>query len=550
MIHVVADLPGNWAQAHEKEPLARGEQTLDSTTAPDPQTTANHFGARMAAVSDQSMALVSSFMNVGTPTAFLCSPRMGISPRCGASPRSAVSSGWGVSTGTGSDEVVGQVYKVAPPSTAVVQLSAPPILSREVKQRSVSTLSLGDENENPINNTMLARYTSEDLMGVFSLPVLTGLHNETPRTADSSWALNGSNAEEGSSFISNPWASGTPRGGDFARLDRNDSGMTRIQSLDLANIIKAANGGFTPRAADSPAVTPRVQAAAAAPAHAASAPASASAVHVPSTSEANTFSAPSAPAPSASQNINEKQQHSHVASSSSSAHRSSASTSEEEQEEDLAASGRRFSARNLGKPKRKIVDDYESSDEEYTPSKKSRKGGKKSSPSSSRSSSKSSSGHSHNQRGAHVRGRPEMQETARNGQRHWATEVQELRKRWEDVDCASANSAFPAQLEIMAKRHIKNQHECLLRSLHIAVAEGMVVPHAFNNAEGKSFLGWTGFDIVPERAGDFRGAIESMFPQPLLENTLHNTFRRAGLVPSSWSEAWLGLASFHYKKPV
>jgi hypothetical protein len=550
MMHAMADLPGNLAQAHEKEPKARGEQGLDSTTAPDPQTTANHFGARMAAVSDQSMALVSSFMNVGTPTAFLCSPRMGISPRCGASPRSAVSSGWGVSAGA--DEVVGQVYKVAPPSTAVVQLSAPPILSREVKQRSVSTLSLGDENENPINNTMLARYTSEDLMGVFSLPVLTGLHNETPRTADSSWALNGSNAEEGSSFITNPFASGTPRGVDFARLDRFDSGMMRIQSQDLANIIKATNGGFTPRAADSPAVTPRVEAAAA-PAHAATAPASSTAVHVPSTAEANTISAPSAPAPSAAETIKEQQQqqHSRVASSSSStANRSSASTSEEEQEEDLAASGRRFSARNLGKPKRKIVDDYESSDEEYTPSKKSRKGGKKSSPSSSRSSSKSSSGHSHNQRGAHVRGRPEMQETARNGQRHWATEVQELRRRWEDVDCASAHHAFPAQLDIMAKRHIKNQHECLLRSLHIAVAEGMVVPHAFNNAEGKSFLGWTGFDIVPERAGDFRAAIESMFPEPLLENTLHNTFRRAGLVPSSWSEAWLGLASFHYKKPV
>jgi hypothetical protein len=550
MMHAMADLPGNLAQAHEKEPKARGEQGLDSTTAPDPQTTANRFGARMAAVSDQSMALVSSFMNVGTPTAFLCSPRMGISPRCGASPRSAVSSGWGVSAGA--DEVVGQVYKVAPPSTAVVQLSAPPILSREVKQRSVSTLSLGDENENPINNTMLARYTSEDLMGVFSLPVLTGLHNETPRTADSSWALNGSNAEEGSSFITNPFASGTPRGVDFARLDRFDSGMMRIQSQDLANIIKATNGGFTPRAADSPAVTPRVEAAAA-PAHAATAPASSTAVHVPSTAEANTISAPSAPAPSAAETIKEQQQqqHSRVASSSSStANRSSASTSEEEQEEDLAASGRRFSARNLGKPKRKIVDDYESSDEEYTPSKKSRKGGKKSSPSSSRSSSKSSSGHSHNQRGAHVRGRPEMQETARNGQRHWATEVQELRRRWEDVDCASAHHAFPAQLDIMAKRHIKNQHECLLRSLHIAVAEGMVVPHAFNNAEGKSFLGWTGFDIVPERAGDFRAAIESMFPEPLLENTLHNTFRRAGLVPSSWSEAWLGLASFHYKKPV
>lgn len=206
----------------------------------------------------------------------------------------------------------------------------------------------------------------------------------------------------------------------------------------------------------------------------------------------------------------------------------------------------RQSARTAGKPKRKIVDSDSESDEEYTPSRKST--AKKAKKSSSSKSAKPS-GYAQNNRGAHVRGRPEMQETARNGQRHWASEVQDLRQRWLDANC-QANAAFQGQLDLMARRHIKNQHECLLRSLHIAAAEGMIVPHAFNNAEGKSFLGWTGFDIVPDMASEFRAKIEIMFPQPLLENTLHNTFRRAGLVPCNWSEAWLGLAPFQYKKPV
>jgi hypothetical protein len=212
-----------------------------------------------------------------------------------------------------------------------------------------------------------------------------------------------------------------------------------------------------------------------------------------------------------------------------------------------ATIARRMSTRNAGKPKRKIVDtDEEESDEEYIP------GGKSMGRSSAKRAKKSSGSYSgsHNNRGAHVKGRPEMQETARRGQEHWARQVQELREKWREERCWEADSAFQGQLELLQRRHIKSQHECLLRCLHIATGRGMVKPSTYNNAEGKSFLGWTGFSVVPSRAQEFREMVEEMFPSPLLENTLHNTFRRAGLVPGSWGEAWLGLSPFMYKKPI
>jgi hypothetical protein len=237
---------------------------------------------------------------------------------------------------------------------------------------------------------------------------------------------------------------------------------------------------------------------------------------------------------------------------------SSSSSSSEDAHVSSEAETKRMSLRQPSKAskRRKSDDEDEESDEDYMPGKScfggcSRSHTNKKAKKCSSSSHHSSGGgkYAHSNRGAHVKGRPEMQETARRGQEHWAREVQDLRELWSQVGCAQVNLAFPSQLELMTRRHIKNQHECLLRALHIATARGFLRPHNFNTAEGKSFLGWTGFDILPERAREFRQMIERMFPAPLLENTLHNTFRRAGLVPSSWGEAWLGLVPFMYKKP-
>ena len=52
--------------------------------------------------------------------------------------------------------------------------------------------------------------------------------------------------------------------------------------------------------------------------------------------------------------------------------------------------------------------------------------------------------------------------------------------------------------------------------------------------------------VVPKHAADFRRRIEKLFPQPLQENTLHTTFRRAGLVPDRWASGWSGIAPFIY----
>ncbi len=112
---------------------------------------------------------------------------------------------------------------------------------------------------------------------------------------------------------------------------------------------------------------------------------------------------------------------------------------------------------------------------------------------------------------------------------------------------AYTRAEFRAQLDMLSHRHIKSQHECLLRALHIAATHKWIRPHTFSKKDSGTFLGWTGFDVIPARSKEFRALIESMFPAPLLENTLNNAFRRAGLVPDKWKDAWKGKCSFGYK---
>jgi len=153
--------------------------------------------------------------------------------------------------------------------------------------------------------------------------------------------------------------------------------------------------------------------------------------------------------------------------------------------------------------------------------------------------------------GAHVRARPEMQLKARSGQAHWHDKAKDMREIWNKRRMHFAGySEFPEQMEMCAKLQIKSQHECLLRELHLSVADGLITPKAFSTSQNDSFLGWTGFQIESTRAREFRQRVEALFPEPPEVNTLHTAFRRTGLVPAKWEPGWLGSEPFDYDSRV
>mmetsp|Transcript_43751 Transcript_43751/g.102961 ORF Transcript_43751/g.102961 Transcript_43751/m.102961 type:complete len:475 (-) Transcript_43751:320-1744(-) len=152
-------------------------------------------------------------------------------------------------------------------------------------------------------------------------------------------------------------------------------------------------------------------------------------------------------------------------------------------------------------------------------------------------------------RGSHVKERPEMHATARSGQRHWAVKCQDLRAEWTNKRIDAAFPLFEDQVRMCARSHIKSQHECLLRMLQITAIEGLISPAQFASDEAQSFLGWTGFTVIPERSEEFRARVEGLFEakDSIKNNTVNNAFRRAGLVPECWTSAWRGHAAFHYR---
>jgi hypothetical protein len=149
-------------------------------------------------------------------------------------------------------------------------------------------------------------------------------------------------------------------------------------------------------------------------------------------------------------------------------------------------------------------------------------------------------------RGAHVRDRPDMQRTARDGAAHWANCVRKVRAEW-----VARNLAFRAeygsQVEA-AQGRIKSKQECLLRFLQMAADDGVVVPGPF--VTGGGFFGWTRFAVVPGRAEEFRRALEALFPDGFREDTLKETFRRSGLIPErwQWEHGWRGTAAFQFRE--
>jgi hypothetical protein len=152
-------------------------------------------------------------------------------------------------------------------------------------------------------------------------------------------------------------------------------------------------------------------------------------------------------------------------------------------------------------------------------------------------------------RGAHVRHRPDMQRTARDGASHWAARVRAVRAEW--AHRAAQRPAFAARFAAQAAAahgRVKAKQECLLRFLQLAADAGTVLPPAEFGPGG--FFGWRRFVVAAGRGGEFRSGLEGLFPAGFKEDTLKETFRRAGLLPErfQWEEGWRGGAAFEYRE--
>mmetsp|Transcript_33301 Transcript_33301/g.88425 ORF Transcript_33301/g.88425 Transcript_33301/m.88425 type:complete len:381 (-) Transcript_33301:85-1227(-) len=158
-------------------------------------------------------------------------------------------------------------------------------------------------------------------------------------------------------------------------------------------------------------------------------------------------------------------------------------------------------------------------------------------------------GRSGSKRGVHVRGRPEMQQTARDGATHWATKAREVRDEWQAGATSNVlfRNTYSAQSEACQGR-VKCKQECLLRFLHMAAADGLVVAEPFGKPE-EGFFGWMGFTVVREAMTQFRERLDNLFPPNFREDTVKESFRRAGLLPHKWQWelAWEGAVAFRFR---
>ena len=148
-------------------------------------------------------------------------------------------------------------------------------------------------------------------------------------------------------------------------------------------------------------------------------------------------------------------------------------------------------------------------------------------------------------RGLHVRDNPAMQRTAREGAAHWAVQRRLVRAAW--AARAAASPAFLAWFSAQAdaaQGRIKSKQECLLRSLQMAAADGLIAAGPF--VEDAGFFGWNRFAVVRERAGEFRAGITALFPAGFKGGALKELFRQAGLVPENfqWEDGWRGDVAF------
>jgi len=159
---------------------------------------------------------------------------------------------------------------------------------------------------------------------------------------------------------------------------------------------------------------------------------------------------------------------------------------------------------------------------------------------------RSSDSQNTSRRGQNVKGNPQMQKTARDGQKHWHDKVQQMRLDYENAQTSMTLPQFMEQRYYCTARNFKCQKESLLIFLHLASQQKLITPMVFVHPadEANGFLGWTGFWILPGCGEKFRAGIEALFPETPKLNTLYHLFRRAGLVPDDWRRAWEGRVPF------
>jgi hypothetical protein len=134
---------------------------------------------------------------------------------------------------------------------------------------------------------------------------------------------------------------------------------------------------------------------------------------------------------------------------------------------------------------------------------------------------------------------------------------------------ASADPAFRAEFEASARwvaSAARCQIECLVRTLYLSQAEGLVLPDRESKPEpaiaetrtgrqpqtvGK-FIDWAGFWVVGPRALEFRREVQGLFPEGQCAETFVATLRRVGVVPEGrnsadkyeWEPSWDGTKRF------
>lgn len=166
-----------------------------------------------------------------------------------------------------------------------------------------------------------------------------------------------------------------------------------------------------------------------------------------------------------------------------------------------------------------------------------------------------------------------MSAKGREGQRAWEDNLARVRQEW-------MNSGIPhhpnlhlretllEQIEWCKQRKMKKQKETLLLVLqmcaHRRVIHALPFVHpssqVYNTCAPVSFLGWTGFQVIPHSAEAFADELIKLFPnlsaggssrQELFSSrsAMVEAFRRAGLQPEfqgRWEEAFRGHCRFTF----
>ena len=151
-------------------------------------------------------------------------------------------------------------------------------------------------------------------------------------------------------------------------------------------------------------------------------------------------------------------------------------------------------------------------------------------------------------RGENVRNNPQMQKTARDGQKHWHEKVKQMRLQYDASNTDMVHPQFGEQRFMCMELNLKCQKESLLIFLQFATQQDLIFPLPFVHASDPTagFLGWTGFVIRRGCGKRFRAGVEALFPEPPKLNTLYHLFRRSGLVPENWRRAWDGEFPFKW----